>query len=158
MEERVEIFTDGSSLGNPGPGGWAALLRFRGRERELGGGEAHTTNNQMELSAAIHGLEALRHSCRVRLVTDSTYVRNGITRWIGGWKRRGWKTAGGQPVRNITLWQRLEAAAAPHEVEWIWTRGHSGHPENERVDRRARAEAAAAGKEAAGSRGTRPAG
>ena len=143
MPESVEIYTDGSSRGNPGPGGWAALLRFRGRERELGGREAHTTNNRMELLAAIHGLEALRRPCRVRLVTDSTYVRDGITRWIPGWKRRGWRTAGGQPVKNVDLWQRLDAAAAGHEVDWVWTRGHSGHPENERVDARARAEAAA---------------
>lgn len=144
MPESVEIYTDGASRGNPGPGGWAALLRFRGRERELGGREAHTTNNRMELLAAIHGLEAISRPCRVRLVTDSTYVRDGITRWIPGWKRRGWRTAGGQPVKNVDLWRRLEAAAAGHEVDWVWTRGHSGHPENERVDARARAEAAAA--------------
>ena len=144
MTERVEIWTDGSSRGNPGPGGWAALLRFRGREREIGGCEAHTTNNRMELSAAIHGLEALRRRSRVRLVTDSTYVRNGITRWLRAWKRRGWKTAGGKPVKNVDLWQRLDAAAAGHDVDWEWTRGHSGNPENERVDRRARAESAAA--------------
>ena len=143
MRESVEIYTDGSSRGNPGPGGWAALLRFRGRERELGGSEAYTTNNRMELLAAIHGLEALSRPCQVRLVTDSTYVRDGITRWILGWKRRGWRTASGQPVKNVDLWQRLDAAAAGHEVDWVWTRGHSGHPENERVDARARAEAAA---------------
>ena len=141
MSEPVEIFTDGASRGNPGPGGWGVLLRFRSTERELGGNEAYTTNNRMELIAAIRGLEALRRPCRVRLVTDSTYVRDGITRWITGWKRRGWRTASGQPVKNVDLWQRLDAAATPHEVEWIWTRGHSGHPENERVDRRARAEA-----------------
>lgn len=145
MRERVDIYTDGSSRGNPGPGGWAALLRFRGREREIGGREAHTTNNRMELLAAIRGLEALRRPCRVRLVTDSTYVRDGITRWVAGWKRRGWRTASGQPVKNVDLWQRLDEAAAGHEVDWVWTRGHSGHPENERVDRRARAEAAAVG-------------
>ena len=159
MPESVEIYTDGSSRGNPGPGGWAALLRFRGRERELGGREAHTTNNRMELLAAIHGLEALSRPCRVRLVTDSTYVRDGITRWIPGWKRRGWRTAGGQPVKNVDLWRRLEEAAAGHEVDWVWTRGHSGHPENERVDARARAEAAAAaGGEEPGRRppGARP--
>ena len=145
MREPVEIYTDGSSRGNPGPGGWAALLRFQGREREIGGHEPWTTNNRMELLAAIHGLEALRRPCRVRLVTDSTYVRDGITRWIAAWKRRGWRTAGGQPVKNVDLWQRLDAAASGHDVDWVWTRGHSGHPENERVDRRARAEAAAVG-------------
>ena len=145
MSALVEIYTDGSSLGNPGPGGWAALLRFRDREREIGGREPHTTNNRMELLAAIHGLESLRRPCRVRLVTDSTYVRDGITRWIAGWKRRGWRTAGGGRVKNVDLWQRLDAAASGHEVDWVWTRGHSGHPENERVDRRARAEAAAVG-------------
>ena len=143
--EPVEIYTDGASRGNPGPGGWAALLRFRGREREIGGREAYTTNNRMELLAAIQGLEALRRPCRVRLVTDSTYVRDGITRWLAAWKRRGWRTAGGQPVKNVDLWQRLETAASGHDVRWEWTRGHSGHPENERVDRRARAEAAAVG-------------
>ena len=151
MAEPVEIYTDGSSLGNPGPGGWAALLRFRGRESEIGGREAYTTNNRMELLAAIHGLEALRRPSRVRLVTDSTYVRDGITRWIANWKRRGWRTASGSPVKNADLWRRLDAVAAGHEIEWVWTRGHSGHPENERVDARARAEAAAVGS---GGRGT----
>ena len=156
MPEPVEIFTDGASRGNPGPGGWAALLRFRGQERELGGREVYTTNNRMELLAAIQALEALRRPCRVRLVTDSTYVRDGITRWIAGWKRRGWRTAGGQPVKNVDLWQRLDTAAADHEIDWVWTRGHSGHPENERVDRRARAEAAAVGSGArANARGRR---
>lgn len=143
--EPVEIYTDGSSRGNPGPGGWAALLRFRGHEREIGGREAYTTNNRMELLAAIQGLEALRRPCRVRVVTDSTYVRDGITRWLAAWKRRGWRTAGGQPVKNVDLWQRLETAASGHDVRWVWTRGHSGHPDNERVDRRARSEAAAVG-------------
>ena len=145
MPDPVEIFTDGSSRGNPGPGGWAALLRFRGKEREIGGHEPHTTNNRMELAAAIHGLEALRRPCRVRLVTDSTYVRDGITRWIAAWKRRSWRTAGGHPVKNVDLWKRLDQAASGHHIEWVWTRGHSGHPENERVDRRARAEAASVG-------------
>ena len=154
--EPVEIYTDGASRGNPGPGGWAALLRFRGREREIGGREVYTTNNRMELLAAIQGLEALRRPCRVRLVTDSTYVRDGITRWLTAWKRRGWRTAGGQPVKNVDLWQRLETAASGHDVRWVWTRGHSGHPENERVDRRARAEAAAVGSgRAAQSRAAR---
>ena len=156
MREAVEIYTDGSSLGNPGPGGWAALLRFRGRERELGGREAHTTNNRMEMLAAIHGLEALSRPCRVRLVTDSTYVRDGITRWVPNWKRRGWRTANGQPVKNVDLWQRLAGATARHDVEWVWTRGHSGHPENERVDARARAEAAAVGKGEEGTRAGAP--
>ena len=151
MREPVEIYTDGSSLGNPGPGGWAALLRFREREREIGGREAFTTNNRMELLAAIRGLEALQRPCRVRLVTDSTYVRDGITRWVASWKRRGWRTAGGQPVKNVDLWQRLDDAAAGHEVDWVWTRGHSGHPDNERVDRRAHAEATAAMAGAAGA-------
>lgn len=145
MRERVDIYTDGACRGNPGPGGWAALLCFRGRESEIGGHEAWTTNNRMELLAAIHGLEALRRPCRVRLVTDSTYVRDGVTRWIAGWKRRGWRTATGQPVKNVDLWRRLDQAAAGHEVDWEWVRGHSGHPENERVDQRARAEAAAVG-------------
>ena len=149
MPDPVEIYTDGSSRGNPGPGGWAALLRFRGREREIGGRETYTTNNRMELLAAICGLEALRRPCRVRLVTDSTYVRDGITRWIANWKRRGWRTASGHPVKNVDLWQRLDAAATGHEIDWVWTRGHSGHPENERVDQRARAEAAAVGSGAA---------
>ena len=143
MSELVHLYTDGACLGNPGPGGWAALLRYRGVERELAGRVESTTNNRMELLAAIHGLEALSRRCRVRLVTDSTYVRDGITRWVEQWKRRGWRTAKGHPVKNLDLWRRLETAAVRHEVEWVWTRGHSGHPENERVDARARAEAVA---------------
>jgi ribonuclease HI len=135
----VEIFTDGACSGNPGPGGWGAVLRHGEVEKELSGGEAPTTNNRMELMAAIGGLEALKRPCRVRLYTDSQYLRDGITRWLPAWKARGWRTADKKPVKNIDLWQRLEAAAAPHEVEWHWVRGHSGHPENERADALARA-------------------
>jgi ribonuclease HI len=137
----VEIFTDGACLGNPGPGGWAALLRYKGREKEISGREAQTTNNRMELLATISALEALRRPSLVRVTTDSTYVRDGITRWIHGWKRRGWKTADKKPVKNVDLWQRLETAVAPHEVDWHWVRGHSGHEENERVDCLARRQA-----------------
>jgi ribonuclease HI len=135
----VEVFTDGACRGNPGPGGWAAILRYRGTEKELSGFEPDTTNNRMEMTAAIVGLEALKRPCRVRLYSDSQYLRDGITKWINGWKRRGWLTANKQPVKNIDLWQRLDAAAAPHDVTWIWVRGHSGHPENERADALARA-------------------
>jgi ribonuclease HI len=135
----VEIFTDGACSGNPGPGGWGAILRYRDTERELGGGEAQTTNNRMEMTAAIAALEALTRTCRVRLYTDSRYVLDGITQWLRGWKARGWRTADQKPVKNIDLWQRLDAAAAPHQIEWIWVRGHAGHPENERADALARA-------------------
>jgi len=137
----VEIHTDGACLGNPGPGGWAALLRHNGRERELAGGEQSTTNNRMELLAAIMALEALKAPCTVDLSTDSQYVQKGISEWLPGWIRRGWKTAGGQPVKNQDLWERLDAAARPHRVRWLWVKGHAGHPENERVDQLARAEA-----------------
>jgi ribonuclease HI len=137
----VEIHTDGACLGNPGPGGWAALLRHQGRERELAGGESQTTNNRMELLAAIMALEALKGSCRVVLSTDSQYVQKGIGEWLPNWIRRGWKTAGGDPVKNQDLWLRLQAATAPHEVEWRWVKGHAGHVENERVDKLARAAA-----------------
>jgi len=137
-DEWVCLFTDGACSGNPGPGGWGALLRYRGREKELSGGESETTNNRMELLAAINGLEALHRPARVRIVTDSQYVMKGVTEWLPGWKRRGWKTADRQPVKNIDLWRRLEAALAPHQVEWEWVRGHSGHAENERVDQLAR--------------------
>jgi ribonuclease HI len=137
----VEIHTDGACLGNPGPGGWAALLRHQGRERELAGGESQTTNNRMELLAAIMALEALKGSCRVVLSTDSQYVQKGIGEWLPNWIRRGWKTAGGEPVKNKDLWLRLQAATAPHEVEWRWVKGHAGHIENERVDKLARAAA-----------------
>ncbi|KWV29772.1 ribonuclease HI [Micromonospora rifamycinica] len=131
----VEIWTDGACSGNPGPGGWGVLLRYGGHERELCGGEAGaTTNNRMELTAAIEALEALTRPATVRLHTDSTYVRNGITGWLAGWQRNGWRTAARQPVKNADLWQRLAAACARHEVSWHWVKGHSGHPENERAD------------------------
>jgi ribonuclease HI len=130
----VEIFTDGACRGNPGPGGWGALLRFGDSEKELYGGEAATTNNRMELTAAIMALEALKRPCEVELTTDSEYVKKGITEWISGWKRRGWRTADRKPVKNADLWQRLDAARLNHEVRWHWVRGHTGHPENERAD------------------------
>lgn len=134
----VELFTDGACSGNPGPGGWGALLRMAGREKELSGGEPASTNNRMELMAVIAGLEALQRACKVRLVTDSTYVMDGATKWIHGWKKNGWKTADKKPVKNVELWQRLDAALKPHEVHWKWVKGHSGHAENERVDQLAR--------------------
>ena len=137
-DQVVEIFTDGACSGNPGPGGWGAVLRHGGHEREISGGEAQTTNNRMELMAAIAALEALKRPSRVRLTTDSTYVKNGITTWLADWKRRGWKTASKKPVKNQDLWRRLEAALGPHQVEWYWVKGHSGHAENERADRLAR--------------------
>ena len=138
MTEDVEIFTDGACRGNPGPGGWGVLLRWKGRERTLSGGETETTNNRMELMAAIRGLETLKRPCRVALTTDSQYVRNGITKWINNWKRRSWLTAAKEPVKNEDLSKRLDAAASRHQVEWHWVRGHSGHAENERVDKLAR--------------------
>ena len=131
----VEIFTDGACRGNPGPGGWAALLRFGDRELEIAGGEPHTTNNRMELLAAINALQALKRPCRVAVHTDSNYVRDGITKWIHGWRRNGWKTADRKPVKNAELWQELVEAAAPHRIEWHWVKGHAGHAENERADR-----------------------
>ena len=137
----VEIFTDGACRGNPGPGGWGALLRTGGKERELSGGEDLTTNNRMELTAAIRALEALTKPCRVKLHTDSQYVRDGITKWIHGWRRNGWRTADRKPVKNAELWQELLDAAERHRIEWHWVRGHSGHPENDRVDALACAEA-----------------
>ena len=137
-EERVEIFTDGACSGNPGPGGWGAVLRFKGVEKELSGAESRTTNNRMEMMAAIAALEALKRPSRVDLTTDSSYLRDGITRWIHDWKKRGWKTAAKKPVKNVDLWQRLEAALQDHDVAWHWVRGHSGHPENERADALAR--------------------
>ncbi|SJZ84069.1 ribonuclease HI [Novilysobacter spongiicola] len=137
----IEIHTDGACLGNPGPGGWAALLRYRDRERELVGGEPDTTNNRMELMAAIAALEALREPCAVVLHTDSQYVRQGITLWVPNWLRRGWKTAGGGLVKNRDLWERLHAAAQRHVIDWRWVKGHSGNPDNERVDVLARDEA-----------------
>ena len=130
----VEIWTDGSCRGNPGPGGWGALMRWNGHERELSGAEPDTTNNRMELMAAIQSLEQLKRPCDVHLTTDSNYVRQGITEWLPRWKSNGWRTASRKPVRNADLWQRLEAAAARHRVRWSWVRGHSGHPENDRAD------------------------
>ena len=138
MNDAVEIFTDGACRGNPGPGGWGAVLRYGGHERLLCGRSDDTTNNRMELTAAIEALEALRRPCRVRLATDSTYVKNGITRWISGWKRRDWKTADRKPVKNVDLWKRLEQAASLHDIEWMWVRGHAGHEGNERADLLAR--------------------
>jgi len=143
----VEIYTDGACSGNPGPGGWGVLLRWRGTERELSGGVAYTTNNRMELMAAIVGIESLKRNSRVRLYTDSTYVRDGITLWIHKWKKNGWKTAAKKPVKNAELWRRLDAALPTHEVEWQWVKGHAGHPENERADSLARQGIAQAGWE-----------
>ena len=134
VDDVVEIHTDGACSGNPGPGGWGAVLRWRNHERELSGYEPATTNNRMELMAAIRALESLKRPMRVRLVTDSAYLRQGITRWLSGWKAKGWKTADRKAVKNVDLWQRLEAAAAPHEIEWTWTKGHAGDPLNERAD------------------------
>ena len=130
----VEIFTDGACKGNPGVGGWGALLSVNGKEKELCGGEAHTTNNRMELMGAIAALEALKRPCSIRLHTDSKYVQQGITEWIVGWKQRGWKTAAKQAVKNEDLWRRLDAAASLHQIEWLWVKGHAGHIENERAD------------------------
>jgi ribonuclease HI len=134
----VELYTDGACSGNPGPGGWGALLRFGAVEKELSGSEALTTNNRMELMAAISGLEALKKPARVKLYTDSIYVRDGITKWLKGWKAKGWLTADKKPVKNKELWQRLEAATHIHKIDWLWVKGHSGHPENDRVDQLAR--------------------
>jgi len=130
----VDIFTDGACSGNPGPGGWGVILRYKEVERELSGGEKLTTNNRMELMAAIQGLEALKRPCVVRIHTDSQYLRDGITKWIAGWKRNGWRTADKKPVKNMELWQRLDAAASVHKVRWHWVRGHAGHALNERAD------------------------
>ena len=137
-ETQVDIFTDGACSGNPGPGGWGAILRYNGVEKELSGGEPQTTNNRMEMMAAIAALEALRRPSHVHLHTDSTYLKDGITKWIHAWKARGWRTANKKPVKNVDLWQRLEAAVESHEVRWTWVRGHTGHPENERADELAR--------------------
>jgi ribonuclease HI len=144
---QVEIFTDGACLGNPGPGGWAALLRYKTVEKTIAGGEPATTNNRMELTAAIHALEALRRGTSVRLTTDSQYVKQGIELWLARWQANGWRTSDKKPVKNQDLWERLAAAIAPHRVHWHWTRGHSGHVENEIVDKLARdAALAAAGR------------
>ena len=134
----VQIFIDGACSGNPGPGGWGAILRAGGTERELSGGEAATTNNRMELMAAISALEALKRPCRVEMFTDSNYVKDGITRWIRNWRRNGWRTADRKPVKNAELWRRLDALMGTHEVDWRWVRGHAGHIENERADQLAR--------------------
>jgi ribonuclease HI len=137
-ETKLDIFTDGACSGNPGPGGWGAILRSGDAERELFGGEAGTTNNRMELTAVIRALEALKRPVAARVHTDSQYVQKGISEWIHGWKRRGWKTAGNQPVKNEDLWRELDRLASLHKIEWIWVRGHVGHPENERCDELAR--------------------
>ena len=133
-ESCVYLFTDGACRGNPGPGGWGVLMRFGGTEKELYGGEKHTTNNRMELMAAIEGLANLKRACKVELTTDSQYLRLGITQWLAGWKQRGWKTASKQPVKNQDLWERLDRESARHQVTWHWVKGHSGHAENERAD------------------------
>lgn len=137
-ENQVEMYTDGACSGNPGPGGWGVLLRWNGVERELCGGEEETTNNRMELAAAINGLLSLKRPVKVAIYTDSTYVKDGITKWIFNWKKNGWKTAAKKPVKNADLWQELEKALARHEVEWHWVKGHAGHEENERADALAR--------------------
>ena len=130
----VKAYTDGACSGNTGPGGWGVVLQFGDHERELKGGEGDTTNNRMELTAAIEALKALKEPCHVALTTDSTYVKDGITKWLANWKRNGWKTAAKKPVKNQDLWQQLEHCVAQHTVEWLWVKGHSGHPENERAD------------------------
>ena len=140
----VEIATDGACKGNPGPGGWGAVLRFGDKERELSGGENPTTNNRMELTAVIEALGALKKPCRVKLSTDSRYVMDGLTKWVKGWQRNGWRTADKKPVKNVELWQALVAACAPHRIEWLWVKGHAGHPDNERADRLASDAAVAA--------------
>ena len=134
----VLVYTDGACSGNPGPGGWGVILHFAGSEKELSGGEANTTNNRMELTAAISALNALKRTCDVKVYTDSSYVKDGITKWIHGWKKNGWKTAARKPVKNAELWQQLLDALATHKVEWHWVKGHAGHPENERADELAR--------------------
>lgn len=141
MRKQVEIFTDGSCLGNPGPGGYGAIMRYRQHEKTFSEGYFLTTNNRMELMAAIVALEALKEHCDVVLSTDSQYVRQGITQWIHNWKKRGWKTAEKKPVKNVDLWKRLDAALGQHEIKWEWVKGHAGHPENERCDELARAAA-----------------
>ena len=142
----VEIATDGACKGNPGPGGWGAIIRMGANEKELSGGESLTTNNRMEMTAAISGLNALTKPCRVTLSTDSRYVMDGLTKWIKGWQRNGWKTADKKPVKNADLWQALLDAAKPHRIDWVWVKGHAGHPENERADRLASDAAIAAGR------------
>lgn len=138
-EGKVEIFTDGACSGNPGPGGWGAIMRFNGQEKELSGGAAETTNNRMELTATIEALTALKRPCEVILTTDSSYVKDGITKWLFGWKRNGWKTAAKKPVKNEDLWKALDEAVQRHKIDWRWVKGHAGHDENERADALARA-------------------
>jgi ribonuclease HI len=132
--DQVEIFTDGACSGNPGPGGWGAILRAKGTEKELAGAELDTTNNRMEMMAVISALEALKRPCQITITTDSQYVLKGMTEWLKGWKAKNWKTASKKPVKNVELWQRLDKAASEHKIEWKWVRGHQGHPENERAD------------------------
>lgn len=140
MKKNVKLFTDGACSGNPGPGGWGVIMRYRDSERELSGGEQQTTNNRMEMTAAIAGLKALKQPCKVDLYTDSKYLLQGVTEWLEGWKARGWRTAGKKPVKNVDLWQQLDALLGDsHDIAWHWVRGHSGHPENERADQLARA-------------------
>ena len=134
QDKTVTLYTDGACKGNPGKGGWGVLMRYGSHEKELFGGEAHTTNNRMELTAVIRGLEALNRPCRVTIHTDSQYVKNGMESWIHGWKKNGWKTASKQPVKNEDLWQQLDRLAAQHQIQWQWVRGHAGHAENERAD------------------------
>jgi len=134
VTDHVELYTDGACKGNPGPGGWGALLRYKASEKKLFGGEPDTTNNRMELTAAIEGLRALQRPCTVVVTTDSEYVKNGITQWIQGWKQRGWKTAAKKPVKNADLWRQLDQEVEKHQIEWRWVKGHSGHPENELAD------------------------
>ncbi len=134
MAERVDIFTDGACRGNPGPGGWGAVMRYRGNEKQLWGGEPETTNNRMELFAVIAALQALTRPAKIRITTDSQYVKNGINQWIHNWKRNGWKTANKKPVKNMDLWRTLDELVTLHEIDWAWVKGHSGHPENELAD------------------------
>jgi ribonuclease HI len=152
----VDLFTDGACSGNPGPGGWGAILRFGGVEKELAGYENPTTNNRMEMMAAIGGLEALKRPCHVRIHTDSVYLRDGITKFIHAWRRNNWKTADKKPVKNIDLWERLTVAMKPHAVEWFWVKGHAGHPENERADALARSGVVVGREQGAGSKGVVP--
>ncbi len=135
MTKRIEIYTDGACRGNPGPGGWGVLLRYNGKEKTLKGGQLNTTNNRMEMMAAISALEALKRRCDVILTTDSKYLRDGVSRWLPNWKRRGWKTVNREPVKNEDLWRRLDQLVSKHNIDWRWVKGHSGHTENERVDR-----------------------
>jgi ribonuclease HI len=158
VDSTVEIFTDGACSGNPGPGGWGAVLKYGSQRREIYGGEPATTNNRMEIMAAIQGLESLRRPSSVRVYTDSQYLRRGITEWLPGWKRNGWKTRDRKPVKNVDLWTRLDAAASRHQVQWLWVKGHAGHPGNERADELAcrGAEEARAGRPGGAPRRTSP--